>query len=311
MPVTLRQLRYFQAVVERGTFSSAAESAHVSQPALSLQIHQLEAVLGGTLFERLARGAVLTPFGRTAHHQALRVLDETLLLEAMAAHPAAGELRITLGIVSTLAPYLLPGLLGRLRASTPRVAIDAVEDRGEPLVAALLAGHLDAAIVSLPLGWLELPERELFEDRFVLAAGPGRSRALGRAMRPPDLARSDLGPLLALADGHCLGHQVLGACSRWRLRGVHRGAGSVAAVSRLVAAGDGLTLLPETAALCERAATPGLELLRFSEPEPGRRIGLAHRAAAVSEDWVDLLAVAAAAAGQDLICRAREEIPAG
>ena len=309
MPVTLRQLRYFRALAEHGSFSRAAESVHVSQPALSHQIRELEASLGGMVVERDGRGAVLTPFGRKAHYQALRVLDETLVLETMADHIQPVSMRVTLGIVSTLAPYLLPGLVERLEASTPRIEIDAVEDRGESLVAALLAGHLDAAIVSLPLGWMELPERELFEDRFVLAAPAGRTRALGGAVRPADVARADLGPLLALADGHCLGHQVLGACSMWRLREVHRGAASLATLSRLVAGGEGMTLLPETAALCELAASPGLECLRFVEPEPARRIGLAHRAAALGQDWVELVAEAAAAAGKDLTSQARKAIP--
>ena len=309
MAVTLRQLRYFRALAEHGSFSRAAESVHVSQPALSLQIRELETALGGVLVERGSRGAVLTPFGRAVHHQALRVLDETLVLEAMAEHLEAVSMRITVGIVSTLAPYLLPGLVERLAASTPRVELNTVEDRGEPLVAALLAGHVDAAIVSLPLGWMELPERELFEDRFVLAARAGRIRAFGEAVRPVDLARADLGPLLTLADGHCLAHQVLGACSMWQLQGVHRSSASLATLARLVAGGGGLTLLPETAALCEMAASPGLQCLRFAQPEPARRIGLAHRAAALGQSWVDLLAEAAAQAGKDLTSRARKAIP--
>ena len=309
MAVTLRQLRYFQALVEQGSFSRAAESVHVSQPALSLQIRELESALGGLLVERESRGAFLTPFGREVHHQALRVLDETLVLETMAEHLEGISMRITVGILSTLAPYLLPGLVERLAASTPRVDLNVVEDRGESLVAALLAGHLDAAIVSLPLGWMELPERELFEDRFVLAARAGRIRALGDAVRPVDLARADLGPLLTLADGHCLAHQVLGACSMWQLRRVHRSSASLATLARLVAGGEGLTLLPETAALCELEASPGLQCLRFAQPEPGRRIGLAHRAAALGQSWVDLLAGAAEQAGKDLTSRAREAIP--
>ncbi|MCY4498694.1 MAG: LysR substrate-binding domain-containing protein [Rhodospirillaceae bacterium] len=311
MPVTLRQLRYFQALVEHGSFSRAAESVHVSQPALSLQIRELEAALGGTLVEREGRNNVLTPFGREAHQQTLRILDETLVLETMGKRFEAGSVRVTVGIVSTLAPYLLPGLLERLQASTPRVQLDAVEDLGQHLVSALLAGHLDAAIVSLPLGLMELPERELFDDRFVLAARAARLggiRALGDTVRPTDLARADIGPLLTLGDGHCLGNQVLGACSMWRLQEVHRGAESLATLSRLVASGAGLTLLPETAALCELAASPGLSFLRFAEPEPSRRIGLAYRITSHGQRWIDLLAEATAGAGQELTSRAREAV---
>ena len=270
MPVTLRQLRYFQALIEHGSFSRAAESVHVSQPALSLQIRELESSLGGPLVERESRGVLLTPLGREAHEQTLRILDEALLLETMGQRFEAGPLRVAVGIVSTLAPYLLPGILTHLHDASPRVELDIVEAPGQALVSSLLAGRLDAAIVSLPLGMLELPERELFEDRLVLAGRTERltsiRRALGDELHPADLARADIGPLLTLGDGHCLADQVLGACLMWRMQEVRRGAESLAMLSRLVASGAGLTLLPETAALSERAAVPDLSFLRFAAP---------------------------------------------
>ena len=312
MPVTLRQLRYFQALIEHGSFSRAAESVHVSQPALSLQIRELEASLGGPLVERESRGILLTPLGREAHEQTLRILDETLLLETMGQRFEAGPLRVAVGVVSTLAPYLLPGMLGHLPDASPRVEIDILEAPGQDLVSGLLAGRLDAAIVSLPLGMLELPERELFEDRLVLAGRAERlasiRRSLGDDLRPEDLARADIGPLLTLGDGHCLADQVLGACLMWRMQEVRRGAQSLATLSRLVASGAGLTLLPETAALAESTTTPELSFLRFAAPEPLRRIGLTHRVAAHGQRWIDLLAEAATRAGQALTEEARKEI---
>ncbi len=312
MPVTLRQLRYFQALVEHGSFSRAAESVHVSQPALSLQIRELESALGGPLVERESRGVLLTPLGREAHEQTLRILDETLLLETMEQRLEVGPLKVAVGIVSTLAPYLLSGILERLRDSSPRVELDILEAPGQELVSRLLAGRLDAAIASLPLGMLELPERELFEDRFLLAGRTERlasiRRTLGDTPRPAELARADIGPLLALADGHCLADQVLGACRMWRMQQVRRGASSLATLSRLVASGAGLTLLPESAALCERAASPGLSFLRLAAPEPSRRIGLTHRVAAHGQRWIDVLADAAASAGQELAQEAQEAI---
>ena len=314
MPVTLRQLRYFQALVEHGSFSRAAESVHVSQPALSLQIRELEASLGGPLVERESRGIRLTRLGREAHEQTLRILDETLLLETMGKRFEDGPLRFAVGILSTLAPYLLSGLLERLEASSPRVELNVMESSGQDLVAHLLAGRLDAAIVSLPLGLLELPERELFEDRFLLAGRARRLDALrapGKAPQPADLARADIGPLLTLGEGHCLASQVLGACSMWRIQEVRRGAGSLPTLSRLVASGAGLTLLPESAALCEQAAAPELSFLRFGAPEPSRQIGLAHRAVYHGQRWVDLLVEAASDAGQALVGEAREAICAG
>ena len=311
MPVTLRQLRYFQAVVEHGSFTRAAESVHVSQPALSLQIRELEDILGVPMFERESRGVLLTPLGREAHLQTLRVLDEALVLETMGRRFEAGPFRLVIGIVSTLAPYLLAGLLERLQASSSRVELDVLEAPSNELVSGLLAGHLDAAILSLPLGMLELSEQELFEDRFLLAGCAKRLAALcapGDAPRAADLAQSDIGPLLTLGEGHCLGDQVLGACSMWRLHEVRRGAGSLATLSRLVASGAGLTLLPETAALCERTASPGLSFLRLAAPEPLRRIGLAHRVASSGQQWIALLAEAASSVGLALTQEAREEI---
>lgn len=311
MPVTLRQLRYFKAVVEHGSFSRAAEGVYVSQPALSLQIRELEQALGSPLLGRESRGVILTPLGREVHEQALRVLDEALLLDTMGKRFAAGPFRIVLGIVSTLAPYLLTGLLERLQASSSRVELDILEAPGQELVSSLLAGRLDAAILSLPLGLLELAERELFEDRFLLAGRTERLaafRALGDTARASDLAQTDIGPLLTLGEGHCLGDQVLGACSMWRPQEVHRGAASLPTLSTLVASGAGLTLLPETVALCERAASPNLNLLRLTPPEPSRRIGLVHRAVFQGQPWIDPLAEAASGAGESLVEEAREAI---
>ena len=312
MPVTLRQLRYFQALIEHGSFSRAAESVHVSQPALSLQIRELEGSLGGPLVEREPRGILLTPLGREAHEQTLRILDETLLLENLGQRFESGPLHVSVGIVSTLAPYLLSGILSRLHEASPRIELEIREAPGQDVVAGLLAGRLDAAIVSLPLGLMELPERELFEDHFVLAGRADRlasiRRTLGDDVRPSDLARADIGPLLTLGDGHCLADQVLGASLMWRTREVRRGAESLATLSRLVASGAGLTLLPETAALAERAAEPDLSFLRFAAPEPSRRIGLTHRVAAHGQRWIDVLAEAAAGAGAALTEEAQKAI---
>jgi len=245
--VTLRQLRYLQALVEHGSFSRAAESVFVSQPALSLQIRELEAALGGPLVERESRGVLLTRLGKEAHEQTLRVLDETLLLETMGKQYEQGTLRIALGIVSSLAPYLLPGLMERLNAASPRVEPDVLEATGQDLVSALLAGRLDAAIVSLPLGMMELPERDLFEDRFIIAGRAERLdalRAQGFVPNPEDMSRADIGPLLTLADGHCLADPVPRACSIWPQQEARRGRAALATPSPPLAARPGLTLPP-------------------------------------------------------------------
>ena len=311
MPVTLRQLRYFKAVVEYGSFSRAAEGVHVSQPALSLQIRELEAGLGSLLFERDSHGVLLTPLGRVAHEQTLRILDEALLLETMGKRFAAGPFRVALGVVSTLAPYLMTGLLEELENAPIRVELDVLEAPSSEIVSGLLAGRVDAAIVSLPLGMLELEERPLFEDRFLVA---GRAKrlvtfsGLEDTPRAADLAKSDIGPLLTLGENHSLGDQVLGTCSMWRVEDIRRGSESLATLARMVANGAGLTLMPETAALCERAATPGLSFLRLPPPEPSRQIGLTHRVASHGQPWIELLDAAASSAGQALTRKAREAI---
>ena len=313
MPVTLRQLRYFKAVVEHGSFSRAAEGVLVSQPALSLQIRELESALDAILFERDSHGVLLTPLGRSAHEQTVRILDEALLLETMGKRYAEGPFRVALGVVSTLAPYLVTGLLEELEKTSVRVELDVLEAPSSEIVSSLLAGRLDAAIVSLPLGLLELEERPLFEDRF-LVAGRAKRLAMFHSLRDnpraADLAKSDIGPLLTLGENHCLGDQVLGACSMWRVQDIRRGSESIATLARLVASGAGLTLIPETAALCERAASPGLSFLRLASPEPARRIGLTHRVASHSQPWIDPLVAAATDSGLALTCKAREAIGA-
>ena len=308
MPVTLRQLRYFQAVVENGSFTRAAEAVFVSQPALSLQVRELEDAIGAPLFERESRGVPLTPLGRAAYAQTLRIIDETLVLETMGKRYDSGPFRVMIGIVSTLAPYLLAGLLEQLNPLRPRVELDVLEAPGNELVSGLLAGRLDAAILSLPLGLMELAEQELFEDRFMLAGCAERLAAFGDTPRATDVTQSDLGPLLTLGKEHCLGDQVLGACSMWRPQEVHRGAASLTTLSKLVASGAGLTLLPESAALCERAASPELSFLRLAPPEPSRRVGLAYRMASHGQAWIDLLTEAASSAGRSLVHEAREAI---
>ena len=308
MPVTLRQLRYFQAVVENGSFTRAAEAVFVSQPALSLQVRELEDAIGAPLFERESRGVPLTPLGRAAYAQTLRIIDETLVLETMGKRYDSGPFRVMIGIVSTLAPYLLAGLLEQLNPLRPRVELDVLEAPGNELVSGLLAGRLDAAILSLPLGLMELAEQELFEDRFMLAGCAERLAAFGDTPRATDVTQSDLGPLLTLGKEHCLGDQVLGACSMWRPQEVHRGAASLTTLSKLVASGAGLTLLPESAALCERAASPELSFLRLAPPEPSRRVGLAYRMASHGQAWIELLTEAASSAGRSLVHEAREAI---
>lgn len=304
MPVTLRQLRYFKAVVEHGSFARAAEAVFVSQPALSLQVRELETNLGRPLFERDSHGVVLTTLGREIHEQALRVLDETLLLETMGKLFDKGPFNIALGIVSTLAPYLIAGLKDELSKHDERIDIAVYEATSQQLLYKLLGGLIDAAIISLPIGMLELTERDLFEDKLLLAGSSSRLaafRELSEDLKAENLAKSDLGPLLCLNEGHCLGAQVLGACSMGTLEGVHRSLESLGSVARLAGVDAGLTLIPESAAACERTVSPNLRFLRLAKPEPKRRIGLVYRVAFHDQHWIEPLAESATRAGENLI----------
>lgn len=306
MLVTLRQLRYFNAVVEHGSFARAAESVFVSQPALSLQVRELETNLGWPLFERDSHGVVLTTLGRKIHEQALRVLDEALLLETMGKRFNKGPFNLALGIVSTLAPYLIPGLEKELLKLKERIDIAVYEATNRQLLKKLLGGHIDAAIVSLPVGMLEFTERELFDDRLLLAGSASRLaafRKLSKDLKAENLAKSDLGPLLVLNEGHCLADQVLGACSLGTMEGVHHSLESLGSVARLAEADAGLTLIPESAVAAEQATSSGLHFLRLADPEPKRRIGLVYRVAFHDQGWVEPLADCAARAGKRLIER--------
>ncbi len=304
MPVTLRQLRYFKAVVENGSFARAAESVFVSQPALSLQVRELETTLGWPLFKRDSHGVALTALGREVHEQALRVLDEALLLETMGKRFNEGPFRISLGIVSTLAPYLVGGLTEELRDAAERIDFSLCEATTNQLLNKLLGGHIDAAIISLPVGKLELTEQELFEDPLLLAGSASRLAAfrnLADGLKAESLALSDLGPLLALNEGHCLGDQLLGACAKSNLEGVHRDLQSLGSLAQLAGADAGLTLIPASAAAFEQAASPDLHFLRLAQPEPRRRMGLVYRVAFHDQRWVEPMGEAAARVGKRLI----------
>ncbi len=307
MKFTLRQLTYFKALTEHRNFGRAAEVCHVSQPALSVQIRALEDVMGGMLVERRARDVVLTGLGRQVLAQAEEVLAAAGRLDRMSRDEGGGR-TLTLGVIPTLAPYLLPGVLGALRAGDLSLTVQVREARTERLLAALGAGQLDAVILALPSGIRGLVEQPLFEDRFLLAgsrARLARMDATGQVLRPTDLQPSQL---LLLEDGHCLTDQALEVCGMDRSSGsIDMGASSLATLSQLVAAGFGLTLMPELAAAAEQASAPDLALRRFPAPEPARRVGLVRRESTPEEDWFGQLGHMIRTVGEGLISAFRNE----
>jgi LysR family hydrogen peroxide-inducible transcriptional activator len=312
MNITLRQLTYFKALAEQRNFGRAADVVHVSQPALSVQIRELEKTLGATLVERQARDVVLTPFGRRILAHAEKVLAATQALSDAARWRGglAGQLR--LGLIPTIAPYLLPNALEALRSRDISLDVQVQEAKTDRLLADLRAGHLDAAVIALPSGEEGLIEVPLFEDRFLLAGTKARLDAQGRgagaeALRPMELGASQL---LLLEEGHCLTDQALDVCGRGRGHAqINMGASSLSTLSRLVAAGFGLTLMPELAALQEQRAAPDMHLMRFSAPEPARQVGLIRRAASEDDGWFTALALMLSEVGTQLVAKARQGCP--
>jgi LysR family hydrogen peroxide-inducible transcriptional activator len=308
MNFTLRQLRYFQALCRHRNFGRAAEDCHVSQPALSVQIKALEETMGGALVERYARDIVVTPLGRQVLAQAVSVLNAAQGLDRLARDHGEGRRSLSLGLIPTLAPYLLPGTLAELRASDLQLSVEVREARTARLLDSLRDGELDAAVLALPAGAPGLIEEELFEDRFLLAGSAARLEQMqneNHVLRPGDLRTHQL---LLLEDGHCLTDQALEVCGRERSgAGINMGAGSLGTLSRLVAAGFGLTLMPELAARAECDAARGLAVQRFPEPEPFRRIGLVRRAATDGTGWFSDLADIIRSVGQAVVSQSRNE----
>ncbi|WP_170358212.1 MULTISPECIES: hydrogen peroxide-inducible genes activator [Ruegeria] len=306
MNFTLRQLKYFSAVAEQRNFGRAAQVCHVSQPALSVQIKALEDSLGGPLFERQARDILLTPLGRDVLDHARQVLGAADRLDQFAKDRSGGHRSLAIGIIPTIAPYLLPGVLAGLRSSDVSLRVQVREARTERLLTMLRAGEIDAGVMALPAGGSELFELPLFQDRFLLAGSSARLKGMvpnPEALRPLDLQTAQL---MLLDDGHCLTDQALEVCGRDRSSGlINMGASSLATLSRLVAEGFGLTLMPELAARAESDAVPGLKLLRFGTPQPARTVGLVRRASTVGEDWFDGLAQVIRQVGEDIVTATR------
>ena len=309
MNITLRQLTYFRALAEERHFGRAAQRVHVTQPALSMQIKEMEETLGLALVERLPRNLRLTPAGREVLVHAERVLAAVAGLEAAVRQTGLAG-RINLGVIPTVAPYLVPAVLMQLRRGPGPAELRVREAQTEDLLAGLADGRLDAAVIAAPEGRDDLEIRPLFEDRFLLAGAAERiDRYDTEALRPRAL---DPAELLLLDEGHCLADQALEVCGLTRagLR-VDLGAASLATLCGLVAGDFGLTFLPEIALAAEAAAAPGLTVRRFAAPEPARRIVLARRAggAADGDDWFGRMAAALAREGLARVTDARRAVP--
>ncbi len=273
--VTIRQLRYFQALAQTGHFGHAAALCSVSQPALSMQIKELESELGTPLVERRPSGAQLTPIG----HEIAARANEILILTQGLSDLAESRARIlsgalSLGVIPTIAPYLLPATLAEIRRSYPSLDLRIRETRTETLVTDLLSGGLDLLLLALPIEHPEIETLPLFDDPFVLAA-PNTGEQPTRILSTDDLLLENR--VLLLEEGHCFRDHALEVCDMHRRGEIDTmGASSLATIVRMVANGMGVTLLPEISVNTE---TPGLDLrlLEFADPAPSRSVGLAWR----------------------------------
>lgn len=270
---TLRQLRYFEALAQHGHFGRAAEACAISQPALSVQIRELEETLGAALFERSARQVRLTGFGEDVAAKVrdiLRGTDELADFARLSRDRLTGRLRI--GVIPTIAPYLLPTIIGDLTRRYPGLDMRLRETLTPRLIQELAEGRLDTAIVALPVSEPSFTEVPLFSEEFVLV------RPSGDADKPvPNAETLREMRLLLLEEGHCFRDQALSFCNmnsslpRELLDG-----SSLSTLVQMVGAGIGVTLIPEMAVPVETRSAP-VSLARFDAPRPSRRIGMIWR----------------------------------
>ena len=271
--ISLRQLRYFASLARHRHFGHAADDCAVTQPALSMQIRELEREIGAELVERRSGDVALTGTGIEVADRAERILAATRDLVDFARHREILSGSLKLGIIPTLAPYLLPRLLPHLQQAYPSLRLDVRETQTAVLIGELVAGDLDCLLLALPIKHADVETAALFRDRFLLAA-PADEPMPRRALKTADV---DEHRLILLEEGHCLRDQALAFCaSKPRDFAAALGSTSLATVMQMVANGYGITLLPEIAAEQE-ARDERVALKRFRAPEPGRTIGLAWR----------------------------------
>jgi LysR family hydrogen peroxide-inducible transcriptional activator len=272
---TLKQLRYFEALAQHGHFGRAAAACAISQPALSEQIKELEETLGAALFERGvgARKVRITNFGEKFAlrvRDLLRSVDE---LEGFARASRDQQLgRLRLGVIPTIAPYLLPTIIRGLTRVYPDLDINVRESLTTKLIQELAEGRLDAAIVALPVSEPSFAEVALFDEDFLLVRP---SEFDGKPA--PDLKMLREMRLLLLEEGHCFRDQALSFCNMHSARPRELlDASSLSTLVQMVGAGIGVTLIPEMAVAVETRSAP-VSITRFKHPKPMRKVGMIWR----------------------------------
>jgi LysR family hydrogen peroxide-inducible transcriptional activator len=272
--ITLKQLRYLAALAEHRHFGKAAEACSVTQPALSMQIRELEKDLGVDVVERRPGEVILTATGTEVARRAESVLAAARDLTDYARH--SGRLltgRLRLGVIPTLAPYVLPRVLPELQHRHAGLRIELRETQTRNLLDELARGSLDAALLALPIEEGDFETLVLFDDPFLLAVPSADKHSFRTRVGPRDI---DPRRLILLEEGHCLRDQALAFCGTRIESASGLGATSLATVMQMVANGYGITLLPRVA-LSVEVRDDRVKVLRFRNPEPARQIGLAWR----------------------------------
>jgi len=273
--LNLRDLQYLVALAETRHFGRAARQCHVSQPTLSAQLKKLEESLGVVLIERRPRQVSLTAAGQAVVGRARRMLRDAEDIRALARasqDPLGGQLKI--GLIPTLGPYLLPRIAPRLQRALPKLQLLLHEHQTAPLIARVVDGELDLALLALPADSRGLATRSLFAEAFLVAMPDRHRLATRRRLKPADLAGEKL---LLLEDGHCLRDQALEVCRKAGTEEQDFSATSLETLRQMVAAGLGLTLLPRLAVEGPFGAARGLAVRPFAPPSPTRVIGAAWR----------------------------------
>jgi len=284
---TLKQLQYLVALRDHGHFGRAAEACFVTQSTLSAGLRELESLIGVTLVERTRRVVRFTPLGTRIADKAQRVLREAEELADMAraaGKPLSGELRM--GVIPTIAPFLLPKLLPRLRQDWPDLRLFLREETSQAACDSLHRGNVDCVLLALPYGCGEVDHEDLFEDRLFVAFPPGE-----KLPRHVTAAAIDEDRLLLLEDGHCLKDHALAACNRPELRAEATMMGtSLHTLVQMVGNGLGMTMVPAMAVDAGILEGTGVTARPLEAEHPSRRIALIWRKGSPREKEFRLLA---------------------
>jgi len=301
---TLRQMRYFDALVSTQHFGAAADLVGVSQPALSVQIAEMEKSVGMPLFERMSKGVILTDTGRNFLPVIRSILKQTQYLDELATSyqgPFHGVWRI--GIISTLAPYLLPVLLPQLSKAFPDLSVEIIEAKTETLAGRIAVGKLDLIIATEPFPLEGMKSRHLFSDQFYLVTAAD-DMIYRYGINEPD--EIDFERLLLLEEGHCLHDQVRAICKNEHFLSKF-GATSLATLLQLVAFNFGITLIPQTAYLTEKC-NDRLRIQPFRCKKPKRDITLFWRRRSPRHQDYEKFAEIVIAAATPLLEKANQQV---